>query len=54
MGVMHCRDAFQVSMWIIIGRCQLLLSALIIASTKMPQYQNSDRICQEAIEVFER
>jgi hypothetical protein len=25
---------------------------VIVASTKMPQYQNWDRICQEAIEVF--
>jgi hypothetical protein len=43
---------FEYQVWIIIGKCQLLLSALIIASTKMPEYQNWDRICQEAIIVF--
>jgi hypothetical protein len=38
--------------WIIIGKCQLLLNALIIPSTMMPQCQSWDRICQEAIKVF--
>jgi len=40
--------------WIIIGKCQLLLSALIIASTKMPLYQNWDKICQEAIDITKK
>ncbi len=30
----------EYQVWIIIGKCQLLLSALILASTKMPEYQN--------------